>query len=172
VFSGRWRVVITAAVTGAVLVGTSVAVLGVATWAAFFHESSVVRSIFERLGEGPGKQIGVMGALTSLGLPAYVGYGAQAVVTAAACIVFALILRRCDRPLAIGAALGACSALASPWLHRYDLQVLGAPIAWLATEGLRSGFRPWERITLLGAFVMPLFSGPLGLDLHLSAAWR
>jgi hypothetical protein len=48
--------------------------------------------------------------------------------------------------------------LASPWLHRYDLVLLAVPIAWMVTEGRRTGFLPWEKFGLLVVYVFPVVS--------------
>jgi alpha-1,2-mannosyltransferase len=57
--------------------------------------------------------------------------------------------------------------LASPFLLDYDLTLLAIPLAWIAREGLRSGFAPGEKSVLAFAYVLPLFSrivaGSLGL---------
>jgi hypothetical protein len=36
----------------------------------------------------------------------------------------------------------ACAALASPWLHVYDLTILALPLAWLVTVGAAHRFSP------------------------------
>jgi hypothetical protein len=167
--SARWPVLLTAAATGAALSAASVAAFGVDTWVAFLHEHAVVRRAVEQVGEGPGSMVSVMGSLLTLHAPAWLAYGAQLVASLGACVVMAVIARRCREPIALGAALCACAALGTPWLHRYDLVVLALPIAWMVSQGLRTGFRPWEKLGLLILYWLPFITGPIGLRLHVSA---
>jgi hypothetical protein len=37
-------------------------------------------------------------------------------------------------------------------------------------SGLKDGFRPWEKITALVVFILPLFARSLALNLHLPLA--
>ena len=65
----------------------------------------------------------------------------------------------------IGAAL-----LASPFLLDYDLVILAAPLAWMVSEGMRTGFRDWEKTGLAAAFVLPAVSRTLATQIHLPLA--
>jgi hypothetical protein len=168
VASARWPVLAAAAATAAALTAASVAAFGVATWAAFLDEHAVGQGAIEHVREGPGKMISVMGTLLSLDAPAWMAYGAQLATSLAACVIIGLIARRHREPVALGAALCACATLGTPWLHRYDLVVLALPIAWMVSQGLRSGFRPWEKLGLLLLFWLPFVSGPIGLRLDVS----
>jgi hypothetical protein len=47
--------------------------------------------------------------------------------------------------------------------HR-KLVLLAAPIAWLAYEGLHSGFLPWEKSILFLAWICPLLARPFSLS--------
>ena len=82
---------------------------------------------------------------------------------------------------AVGLALAASSAqvkaetaLASPYLFNYDLPFLVLPILWLVREGLRRGFRPWEKVLLVVLWFAPYATRamalPLGLNLMPLAA--
>ena len=49
-----------------------------------------------------------------------------------------------------------CAALlASPFLLDYDLVLLAVPLAWLAAQGLKTGFLPWEKLILAAGFLLP-----------------
>jgi hypothetical protein len=71
--------------------------------------------------------------------------------------------------MATGALMLAATALASPYLFNYDLPFLILPILWLVREGLRSGFRGWEKLTLVALWFAPYATRavalPLGLNL-------
>ena len=71
--------------------------------------------------------------------------------------------------LATGAFMLAATALASPYLFNYDLPFLVLPILWLVREGLRQGFREWEKLLLVALWFAPYATRaaalPLGLNL-------
>ena len=52
--------------------------------------------------------------------------------------------------------------LMTPYMMDYDLVILALPIAWIALEGARSGFMPWEKSLLALAWLLPLFARSLG----------
>ena len=60
--------------------------------------------------------------------------------------------------------------LATPFLLDYDLVLLAVPLAWLAREGLRTGFLPWEKIGLMAGFVLPALSRSFATGLGLPFA--
>ena len=71
--------------------------------------------------------------------------------------------------MAGGAFMLAATALASPYLFNYDLPFLVLPILWLVREGLRDGFRQWEKLLLVALWFAPYATRaaalPLGLNL-------
>jgi hypothetical protein len=71
--------------------------------------------------------------------------------------------------LASGALMLAATALASPYLFNYDLPLLVLPVLWLVREGLRRGFRDWEKLLLVALWFAPYATRavalPLGLNL-------
>ena len=71
--------------------------------------------------------------------------------------------------MATGAVMLAATAVASPYLFNYDLPFLVLPILWLVREGLREGFRPWEKALLVALWLAPYATRaaalPLGLNL-------
>jgi hypothetical protein len=71
--------------------------------------------------------------------------------------------------MASGAAMLAATALASPYLFNYDLPFLVLPVLWLVREGLRTGFRPWEKALVVLMWFAPYVTRaaalPLGLNL-------
>jgi hypothetical protein len=91
-------------------------------------------------------------------------------VALAACAGLVALQRRAFRGAAEGPAMAAAALLASPFLLDYDLLLLAIPLAWMAREGLRTGFRPWEKLALAAAFVLPLMSRPLASTVGLPLA--
>lgn len=84
--------------------------------------------------------------------------GAQVILLAALCIVIWRVWARPGDLMAKGAALAAATVLTSPYLLNYDLVLLILPICWLAQQGLRHGFWPWERALLAMIYWMPFVS--------------
>ena len=114
----------------------------------------------------------------------FAGETAAAIVAAAialAMLVLTLLSwRRFGRdPLATGAFMLAATALASPYLFNYDLPFLVLPTLWLVREGLRDGFRPYEKLALVALWFAPYATRaaalPLGVNLMplalLALAW-
>jgi len=71
--------------------------------------------------------------------------------------------------LAKWAVLAVATVLATPYLFHYDLALLIVPVCWLAREGVRTGFRPWEKVALAAFYWSPFltraFAEPLGMNL-------
>jgi hypothetical protein len=61
------------------------------------------------------------------------------------------------------ATLVVAALLCTPYAMDYDLVCLGLPMAWIAGEAMRDGWRPWEKLTLLACFVVPLFARGINL---------
>jgi hypothetical protein len=70
--------------------------------------------------------------------------------------------------VATGALMLAATALASPNLFNYDLPFLVLPILWLVREGLREGFRPWEKALLVTLWFAPYATRAVALPLGLN----
>jgi arabinofuranan 3-O-arabinosyltransferase len=60
--------------------------------------------------------------------------------------------------------------LATPYACAYDTIVLIFAAAWIANEGSRSGFLPWEKITVLILLTLPVLSLIPAKLLHLQIA--
>ena len=70
------------------------------------------------------------------------------------------------------AALAAGMLLSAPIALMYDLLLLTVSIAWLVRLGRRTGFLPWEKLTLFFCFFVPLVSRYLSQGLHIPlGAW-
>ncbi len=77
-------------------------------------------------------------------------------------------------PLASGALALAATAVASPYLFNYDLPFLILPILWLVAQGQAHGFRDYEKLMLVAAYLAPFASRaaafPLGVNLMPAAS--
>jgi hypothetical protein len=101
--------------------------------------------------------------------------GEAPAIAAAAALALAMIAlvmagwRRMGQDgMATGALMLAATALASPYLFNYDLPFLVLPVLWLVREGLREGFRPWEKALLVGLWFAPYATRAVALPLGLN----
>jgi hypothetical protein len=168
--AGRWRTFASAAVTVAVLVALSLALFGPAAWTGFLADSSLARATLEQGLVGDAKMQSAFAAVRLFGGPVALAYAAQLVLAAAAVAGLAWLQRRAPKSPAEGPALIVAALIASPFLLDYDLVILAAPLAWLASEGARTGFRDWEKTTLVAAFMLPAVSRMLATQAHLPLA--
>ncbi len=163
---GYWRVFITASVTVAVLIGTSVVLFGWETWNAYvtaFAGSSAVYESGRVLFAG---MITPYGAALSLGADVREAYLVQALSMLAMVTLTAWMWRgRVALPLR-GASLLAATLLAVPLALVYDELLLLVAIAWLVREARTDGFLPWEKISLLAIYPLSLLIWTFGTVWH------
>jgi hypothetical protein len=137
-----------AALTAALLGLASLLAFGRGAWAAFWHVTRPAMSNVLLTGqpaEFAGGLISVFAAFRPLGFCLALAMQAAA---SAACIVLAA--RRPNPP----AVLILC-ALASPYLHDYDLLGVALAVALLLRDRLESGFAPGEALLFFLAWVGP-----------------
>jgi hypothetical protein len=60
--------------------------------------------------------------------------------------------------------------IALPVVLLYDQLITLVALTWLAREGRGSGFLPWEKLALVGAFLLPMVGFPLSMMLELPVA--
>ena len=168
--AGRWKTIAAAAATVLVLAGLSVAVFGPDTWRAFLAISPLARAVLDQGLVAYPKLQSAFAAVRLLHGGLGLAYGIQIAVTLAACAGLVLLQRRSFRGGAEGPAMVTAALLASPYLLDYDLVLLAIPLAWMTREGVRTGFRPWEKVTLLAAFVLPIASRSIASSLGLPLA--
>jgi hypothetical protein len=165
--TGRWRTFFAATLTALALVAISFVMFGAETWRAFFNTLAFTRHLtIERGGIQFYTMQTVFAGARLLGAGIATAYVVQIVagVIAAAIVVWTW---RQDIQFELKAsALVSGIPLLSPYMNYYDLIVLGLPIAWLALEGRRSGFLPFEKSLLVVAWVLPLLCEPVALSTH------
>lgn len=163
---GRWKAFAAAAASVLAFAAASLAAFGPEAWRGFFAGSALARATLEQGLVEPGKMASVFAAVRVLGGPLALAYAAQAIVTLAVAALLVLTLRRRPDPRAEGALIIICALLATPFLLDYDLVSLAFPLAWLAGEGLATGFRPWEKTVLFLGFLLPLITRGLAMGAH------
>ena len=90
------------------------------------------------------------------GGPVALAYTVQSAVTLMVAVALVWVWRaRVDFPLK-AAALIIAALLATPYSLDYDMTVLAPAIAFLAVNGLRHGFAPYEKTALAALWVAPL----------------
>ncbi len=160
--TGRWRAIVSASVTVALLVALSFAIFATHTWQAFFSSISFTRHVvLEQGGSGFEKLQSAFAAARLWGFSVATAYVVQAVVSLLTALVVIWIWRRTAKFDLQAAALATGVLLTTPYMMDYDLVVLALPIAWLALEGLRAGFLPWEKSLLAFVWLLPLFARSL-----------
>jgi len=168
--AGRWRTIVAAGLTLAILIAVTALLFGIDAWRAFFASTGISREILLESGAVGFEKLQSAFAVVRLwGGGVTLAYAVQAFVS---CAVIASIVwcwrSACDEAHK-AALLVTGTLLASPHILDYDLIVLAVAIAYLAARGLRTGFRPFE-LTLLGAlWIVPLLArsaaGALALPL-------
>jgi alpha-1,2-mannosyltransferase len=160
--TGRWRAIVSASVTVALLVAVSFAIFGAQTWQAFFSSISFTRHVvLEQGGSGFEKLQSAFAAVRLWGFSVATAYVVQAVVSLLTALAVIWIWRRTAKFDLQAAALATGILLTTPYMMDYDLVVLALSIAWLALEGLRTGFLPWEKSLLVFVWLLPLFARSL-----------
>ena len=155
--SGRWRAFAAAAATvGALAVATTFA-FGPQVWQAFLDSTRFTREVALEQGDtGWYKIQSVFAWVRMWGGSIALAYALQGALIGA--LAGALIwLWRSAAPYPVkAAALCLAAILATPYSFDYDMMVLAPAIAFLAANGLKRGFDPWEKTALAGLWLAPL----------------
>ena len=166
--SGRWKTFFATGASATVLSAAAWLAVGADGYLAFLHNGALATATLDQGLVSPDKMQSVFAALRLLGAPSSVALAAQIVLALAVLGSAAWIVRRHKPgPDAFCALMVTATLPLSPFLLDYDLTLLAAPLGWLAAAGMRDGFRPWEKATLLGLFVWPLFARAAAANLHL-----
>lgn len=166
----QWRAIAGAAVSATALAGAAALAFGLDAWRGFLAGLPLMRAVTADGRLPPEKLQSLFGALRVWQVPASPAYAAQAILALAAAGALAWLAWRRPNDRSLGPALAAGTLLASPYLLDYDLVLAAVPLAWLYAEGRRTGFRSWEKLALLTAFVLPLASRVLAATLMLPLA--
>ncbi len=162
-----WRAFASAAVTAIVVTLGSAALLGWGTLPAWFDG---MRFVGDAVLDGRlpvWKFVSPYTALVWLGLPVWLAAGLHLVVAVGAVVLVWRVWRSVsgDPPSGsalrlAGVALMAATFLVTPYSADYDLAWLGFPMAWLATDALRTGWRRGEKLLVAASYVGVLTTLP------------
>jgi len=167
----RWATLISAALTVAAAAGISSLLWGAQSWLAF--RDGLVLARVEGLEKGGidfAKLQSIFAAVRLVGGSLNAAWVAQGIFLVAGAVAVIWVWRSSASAPVRNATLCIASLMTSPYLFDYDLLLLALPIAWLASEGLRTGFLPWEKVSLLCAWLLPPFCRSAALALHLPLA--
>ena len=176
--TGRWRTFAAAAATVLALALAATLLFGADIWRAFVASGHLTRTVvLEQGGTGWEKIQSAFSATRALGGSIAAAYAVQA-ATALLAAVGAVCLWRSKATHEVkSAGLIIAALLATPYLMDYDLMALAPALAFLAADGLKRGFAPYEKSILAFGFLAPLVSRsvaetvlvPLGLLALLAA---
>jgi hypothetical protein len=155
VAGGHWRVVVAAAVAVFLLAAITMILFGLDTWIAFFDRLFAQRQLLETRTAAWSWMPSVFAMVRLIGASSPVAYLIQTLSAICATVAVTLLWRG-QAPLAVkSAGLVIATFLATPYAWAYDTVVLTFAAAWLANEARRSGFLPWERVTVLVLLSLP-----------------
>lgn len=156
VAGGYWRVLAVAAVTALLLAAASAILFGPDTWTSFFGRMLVQREFMETRAIAWPWMPTVFVMTRLFGASPSAAYALQGLSALGAAAAIALLWHeRC--PLAIkSAGLLIAVFLATPYAWAYDAVVLTFAAAWLANQASGTGFRPWEKLTVLVLLTLPM----------------
>ncbi|MCX7381334.1 MAG: glycosyltransferase family 87 protein [Alphaproteobacteria bacterium] len=172
--TGRWRVLLAAAGTVALLVAASAWLFGLETWQAYLSAAAAADAVYTTGRINLVAFPTVMAALLMVGAPLPLAYVAQAgVIMLMIALVMILFRRGIARHLHY-AALAAGTLLAMPVLSFNDQIIAVLAGAWLLRDADATPLRPWESAMLTFAFPAALLAPlvaeitrvPLGLAIN------
>jgi alpha-1,2-mannosyltransferase len=154
---GRWRAVVAATTTVVGLAVLVALILGSDVWRAFLASTSLSRvGLLEAGGPGWAKLQTAFAWARLWGGAIEVAYAVQIVVTMAVAAGLAWLWRSAQPYGVKAAALAVATVVGTPFSLDYDMMVLAPAIAFLAVEGLRNGFGPYEKTALAALWLVPL----------------
>lgn len=160
----QWTVIAAAVVTALALAGLAALAFGPGVWSDWLVASARARSAMEAGAVPFGKMVTPFAAARLLGAPVGFAYAVQATVALGVAGALAALCRRRAWSPALAAAMLAGAPLVTPFALDYDMVLLAFPLLWLAGEGLRGGFGPYEKLAIALAFAAPAFARPLALN--------
>jgi len=160
--SRQWRAIPGAALSAGLLVALTLAIWGWPVWRAFLDSLPLTQSVVLEAGSTGWEKIQSPFAMIRMwGGGIAFAYAVQAFATLAA-IGAALWLAWQGRAAERNAAALAAALISTPYVLDYDFVLLGIAIAFLAADGLRSGFLDWEKTLLAFCWIAPFFARQLG----------
>jgi alpha-1,2-mannosyltransferase len=160
--SARWRVFMSATATLAALAAITTAVFGSSIWEAFLASTGFTRIVVLENGETGWQKIqSVFSAVRMWGGPVPLAYAVQGAVILVLTAAMAWLWRAPVDFALKAAGLIIAALLATPYSLDYDMTALAPAIAFLAVNGMRRGFAPYEKSALAALWIAPLVARSL-----------
>jgi hypothetical protein len=168
--AGKWRAVLSAAASVMGLLALSWLVFGTETMLAYTTSWDASAALLRTASGEFYQRMATPYSQLSLFAPQSVALAGQAMISVAMIgLAFVSAKRFRGDMMASGALVLAATPLASPYLFNYDLPLLALPTFWLVREGLRHGFRDYEKLACVAVFFAPYATRaaalPLGFNL-------
>jgi len=162
--TGRWRTFATAATTAVLLVLLATLAFGVQVWEAFGVSTQFTRVVVLEAGD-PGwhKIQSTFSWVRMWGGSIAVAYMLQAAVSLAVGATLIWLWRSTASFALKACALCLSAMLASPYGYDYDMMILAPAIAFLASDAMSQGWRPWEKTLLAVLWLMPIAARQIAL---------
>jgi hypothetical protein len=165
----RWPALASCAIVAAALILASWLALGTETWRAFLAAAPLARAMLDDR-EIWAKMLSAYAAVRLMGGGATFASAMQILLAATSLTILARLAWRRPSGAALVSAMVATGMLCSPYIWDYDQVCLAVPLAWLAAQGERLGFLPWEKLALAALFLLPVLARALNLGLGLPIA--
>jgi alpha-1,2-mannosyltransferase len=164
---GHWRAFAAAFAMAAALCLLSLVVFGWETWRAFIMAAAASPAVYSSGSITFDGYINMFGAIRHIGGAENIAYAMQAVAILSAAALVAFVWHR-KLPLPARAAALASSALvAAPLALFYDLMLAAIATLWLLRGDGQNRLSDWEKIALIGLFVLSLSPRRLAEFSHL-----
>jgi glycosyl transferase family 87 len=162
--TGRWRTFAAAAASAMLLVLLATLAFGPHVWEAFAASTQFTRTVVLEAGD-PGwhKIQSAFSWARMWGGSIAIAYMLQAAVTLAVAATLIWLWRSAASFALKASALCLSAMLASPYGYDYDMMILAPAIAFLASDGLAQGWRPWEKTLLAAFWLMPIAARGIAL---------
>ncbi len=129
---GAWRTIAAATATALLLVGASIAVLGLAPWQHFLTETSAYQYALLQQFRGfyPMMMMSAFADARSLGLPMAAAWALQLAVAVPVLVATVWAARRGRDPVRRAATVAVAAVLLTPYAFNYDLTAIAAVLVW------------------------------------------
>jgi hypothetical protein len=162
--AGRnWRAFAAMAVSAAAIAVVSLLWFGFGTWHAFLTEAQSAAASFTTGRVGFAGLVSLFAAARLAGVGAAGADAIQLAAALAAAALTALVWARGGSLPVRALVLIAAGLIAPPVILFYDLLPAAVAIAWLMLDARRTGFLPWEKLTLCVIWAVPILSRGAGI---------
>ena len=167
--AGRWRVFVAAGASVLGLLGLSWLVFGTETMLAYTTSWDASAALMRTASPEFYQRMATPYSQLSLFTTQSVALAVHGAIALAMIALASLSAKRFGGDiLASGALVLAATALTSPYLFSYDLPFLILPTLWLVREGLRGGFRDYEKLACVALFFAPYVTRAAALPLEVN----